>query len=109
MPVGALTSIAHRISGVLLALGLPLCLYLLDLSVQSPKAYARVNALFDGWTLKAVALVFIWALAHHLLAGVRHLLTDIGVGSRLSVARRSARTVNVAGFAVVLLAAWALR
>lgn len=108
MPVGALTSITHRVSGILLALGLPFSIYLLDLSLQSPQSYARLLHLFDQWTFKAAAIVFIWALAHHLLAGVRHLLSDIDIGSLLPAARRSAWIVNVGGIAVALLAAGAL-
>jgi succinate dehydrogenase / fumarate reductase cytochrome b subunit len=38
MPVGALTSIAHRITGLLLAVGIPYGVYLLDLSLQSPQS-----------------------------------------------------------------------
>ena len=61
--------------------------------------------LFDQWYFKVFAIVFIWALAQHLLAGVRHLLSDIDVGSLLPAGRRSAWIVNIAGFAVALLAA----
>ena len=108
MPVGALTSIAHRISGILLALGLPFCVYVLHLSLQSPQSYAQLTALLDGGAFKAALIVLAWALAHHLLAGVRHLLSDIDVGSLLPSARRSAWTVNIAGLVAVLSAAWAL-
>ena len=108
LPVGAVTSITHRITGVLLAVGIPFGIYILDLSLQSPPSYARVIALFGYRSFKVVALVFIWALAHHLFAGVRHLLSDIDIGSRLQVARRSAWSVNIGGLAVALFAAGAL-
>lgn len=108
MPVGAVTSIIHRITGVLLAVGIPFGVYILDQSLQSPQSYARVLELFDLWIFKAVTLVFIWALAHHLLAGVRHLLSDIDIGSLLPAARRSAWIVNIGGLAIALLAAGAL-
>lgn len=108
MPVGAATSITHRITGVLLVLGIPFCIYLLDLSLQNPQSYARVMALFDHAVFKLVVLVFIWALAHHLFAGVRHLLSDVDIGSDLSAARRSAWSVMIGGLAVALLAAGAL-
>lgn len=68
----------------------------------------RVAILFDKTAFKLLALVFIWALAHHLFAGVRHLLSDVDIGSRLTVARRSAWIVNIGGLAVALLAAGAL-
>ena len=105
MPVGALTSITHRITGVLLASGVPFTIHILHLSLQSPQGYIRVIDLFDQWYFKVFAIVFIWALAQHLLAGVRHLLSDIDVGSLLPAGRRSAWIVNIAGFAVALLAA----
>jgi succinate dehydrogenase / fumarate reductase cytochrome b subunit len=104
MPVGAVTSITHRITGLVLAFGVPFSIYILDLSLQSPQSYARVTDLFDRGAFKLVALVFIWALAHHIFAGIRHLLSDIDIGSRLSIVRRSAWIVNIAGLIVALLA-----
>ena len=108
MPVGALTSITHRVTGLLLAIGTPLGIYLLDLSLQGPQAYERVVSLFDelGWRIATIVLV--WVLTHHLLAGIRHLLSDIDIGSQLTAARRSAWIVNVGSIAMALLAAGAL-
>lgn len=108
MPVGAVASIIHRITGILLAIGIPFCVYLLDRSLRDPHAYIRVTQLFTHPAFKVLALAFIWALAHHLLAGVRHLLSDIDIGSSLPAARRSAWSVNLGGIAVTLLAAGAL-
>lgn len=108
MPVGALTSITHRVTGILLALGIPFSIYLLDLSLQGPQSYAQVISLFDRLAFRGAAIVLIWALAHHSLAGIRHLLSDIDVGSQLPAARRSAWIVNLGGVAVALLAAGAL-
>lgn len=108
MPVGAVTSISHRLTGALLALAVPYGVFLLGLSLQGPGGYEEVSALFDGWAYRAGAVVAIWAFSHHLLAGLRHLLMDIDVGSRLQAARRSAWTVNVAGVALAALAAGVL-
>lgn len=108
LPVGALTSIAHRVTGVLLALGIPFSIYLLDRSLQGPQSYAQVTGLLDNWALRAGAIAFAWALAHHSLAGVRHLLSDIDIGSQLPAARRSAWIVNVGGVAVALATAGVL-
>ena len=84
MPVGALTSIVHRVTGILLALGIPFGVYLLDLSLQSPQSFARLAGLFHQWAFKAVVIMFIWALTHHLLAGTRHLLSDVDIGALLA-------------------------
>ena len=108
LPVGAVTSITHRVTGMLLVLGIPFSIYLLDLSLQGPQGYAQVIAWFDKLAFRVTAIVLIWALAHHLLAGIRHLLSDIDVGSQLPAARRSAWTVNLGGVAVALLAAGVL-
>lgn len=108
MPVGAVTSITHRITGILLAIGIPFGVYLLDQSLRDPQSYVGVTQLFAHPAFKFAALAFIWALAHHLFAGVRHLLSDIDIGSRLPAARRSAWSVNLGGVAVALLAAGAL-
>ena len=105
MPVGALTSITHRLTGILPALAVPYGVFLLDLSLQGPTGYGEAAARFHVWAFRVALVVVIWALSHHLLAGLRHLLMDIDVGSSLSMARRSAWTVNVAGAALAVLAA----
>ncbi|MEO8849822.1 MAG: succinate dehydrogenase, cytochrome b556 subunit [Casimicrobiaceae bacterium] len=108
LPVGALTSIAHRISGVILACAVPAAIYALDLSLRSEQSYASLASLLTPPAVRVAVVVVIWALAHHLLAGIRHLLSDIDIGSLLPPARRSAWTVNVAGVALALIAAGAL-
>lgn len=108
LPVGALASIAHRVAGLLLVPGTLLAVYLLDLSIRNEEGYARVAALFSSPTFRAPALIFTWALAHHLLAGIRHLLMDVDLGSRLPAARLSAWLVNLGGIAVALLALGAM-
>ena len=108
LPVGALTSITHRVTGVLLAFGISFLIYLLDLSLEGPLGYSRVVAMLAYVWVKVAVIVFTWALAHHLLAGIRHLLSDIDIGSQLPAARRSALIANVGGVAVALLAAGAL-
>ncbi len=105
MPVGALTSIGHRISGVVLAASVPLGVYLLARSLHDEQGYAQVTGLFRLFAFKAALVLVAWALAHHVLAGVRHLLSDFNVGSPLRPARRSAWLVNIGGFAVALFAA----
>ncbi|MCC6532314.1 MAG: succinate dehydrogenase, cytochrome b556 subunit [Burkholderiales bacterium] len=105
MPVGAVTSILHRITGILLAAGVPWAVYLLDLSLGSSQSYLRAVALLDHWAVRGAAILMAWALAHHAFAGVRHLLADIDVGSRLQAARRSAWLVNLGAVAVTILVA----
>jgi succinate dehydrogenase / fumarate reductase cytochrome b subunit len=108
MPVGALTSIGHRISGVVLAASVPIAVYLLGHSLRDDAGFVEVKALFGQIAVKAAAMIVVWALAQHVLGGVRHLLSDFNIGSPLRVARRSAWFVNLAGVAVALFAAGVL-
>jgi succinate dehydrogenase / fumarate reductase cytochrome b subunit len=108
MPVGALTSITHRATGIFLAAGIPFSFYLLDLSLRDPQSWLQVIRLFDKASFRGAVIVFVWLLAQHLLAGIRHLLSDVDIGSQLPAARRSAWTVNVGSIAVALLAAGTL-
>lgn len=105
MPVGALTSILHRVTGVVLALGLPFLFYALHLSLDSVQSYERLVQIAGTGVFKMALVLFVWALSHHLLAGVRHLLMDIGIGSHLADARRNAWGVNIGAVVLALLAA----
>ncbi|MCG6899632.1 MAG: succinate dehydrogenase, cytochrome b556 subunit [Gammaproteobacteria bacterium] len=103
-PVGAVTSIAHRISGVLMFASLPLLIYLLDISLQGPAGFERAaNILQTGW-LRAASVLLAWSVFHHLLSGIRFLLIDTNHGVDLPRARRSAWLVNLA--AIVATLAW---
>ena len=104
MPVGALTSIGHRISGIVLAAAVPATIYLFALSLLDKTGFTRVAELSQHFAFKAAAVIAVWALAHHLLGGVRHLLSDFDFGSPLRSARKSAWFVNLAGVAFAILA-----
>ena len=102
-PIGAIASIVHRIAGVLLFIALPVVALMLDASLRTGAGFAAVRDLFSSPLWVVTAAVLLWALVHHVLAGVRHLLMDVGVGSELATARASARLVLVAAPALALL------
>ena len=105
LPVTGITSIAHRISGVLLFLAIPGFIYLFQLSVRDESGFNAVGELLVcGWVKVAVTLL-VWVLAHHVLAGIRYLLTDIAIGMNLPAARASAWFVNIASVCIFLLIA----
>ena len=108
-PIGAIASIAHRVSGVLLFIALPVIALLLDASLRSEAGFASVRDLFSSPFWIVTAAVLLWALVHHVLAGIRHLLMDVGIGGELERARTSARLVLIAAPALaVLLLVWGL-
>jgi succinate dehydrogenase / fumarate reductase cytochrome b subunit len=95
LPVPGLSSIFHRVSGVLLFVGLVAFLYLLELSLASEAGYARAGELLRNPVAKLLVIASIWALLHHMCAGIRHLFLDIDVGVGLQAARRSAFAVFI--------------
>jgi succinate dehydrogenase / fumarate reductase cytochrome b subunit len=105
MPVGALTSIGHRVSGLVLAAGVPAAFYLLAMSLRSEEGFARAVALVGLLPAKVAAVLLVWALAHHLLAGVRHMLSDVNIGSPLRIARKTAYLVNLGAICLAALTA----
>lgn len=108
MPVGAITSIGHRLSGMVLAAAVAPAVWMLALSLRDEQAYAEVTALMGHPAFRAAMAIVSWALAHHVLAGIRHLLSDFDIGSPLRSARRSAWLVNAGAVAVATVAAWCL-
>jgi len=103
LPVTGVNSFAHRVSGALLFLAIPLLIYLFGLSLRSAESFQTAAILVNGVCGKLVLTMFAWAIGHHLLAGIRFLLIDIDVGSQLPAATKSAWLVNVAGLLAFLL------
>jgi succinate dehydrogenase / fumarate reductase, cytochrome b subunit len=90
-PLPAITSILHRISGVLLFLLLPVMLGLLGCSLHCEKSYMALQAtIASSFWMKALLWVTMAAVLYHLVAGIRHLLMDVGIGETTCAAKASA-------------------
>jgi succinate dehydrogenase / fumarate reductase cytochrome b subunit len=105
-PVGAVTSIVHRISGLLLFLSLPFAVYLLDLSLRGPDGYEEALSWLQNCWVEAGLVLIVWSLLHHLLSGIRFLLIDVEKGVSLQQARSSAWLVNIAAPVITLACMW---
>lgn len=108
LPVGALTSIGHRISGVLLFLCIPLAAFLLDLSLQGPDGFEQAALILSMPGVRVIEVIVAWSLAHHFLAGIRYLLIDLEVGVDKAPARMTALAVNLAAPLLAALCLWRL-
>lgn len=106
LPVTGVNSIAHRISGTLLFLAIPGLIYLFNLSVKDATSFTQFTLIIDSLYFKFILTVLAWAIGHHILAGIRFLLTDIDVGTSLTVSRRFAWVINIAGLVILLLVAY---
>ena len=67
-------SIVHRITGGALFFGtLLLCWWLLA-AASGPTAYAKVQAFMGSIIGSLILFGYTWALIHHMLGGIRHLI-----------------------------------
>lgn len=104
LPAGGFASFLHRASGALMFLALPLLLWLFDQSLISEDSYARLAAVASNWFVRLVLLALTWALLHHLVTGIRHLLLDLHIGIDKEAAARSAIAVYLISLPLTLLA-----
>ena len=108
LPINAVVSILHRVSGIGLFLSLPLILLALQLLTQSEYTYSTLLFWLNTWYVKLVLIGLAWAFFHHFFAGIRHLLQDIHWMTSLNNARLSSRillwlvAIVTATFAVVI-------
>jgi succinate dehydrogenase / fumarate reductase cytochrome b subunit len=109
LPVGGVMSIGHRVSGVFLALSLPPMIYLLERSVSGADGLAWVGEITAGLPFAVFLFLVLWALMHHFLAGIRHLLMDLHVGLDSPRYRQTALAVLVAAPVLALVLTGVLR
>ena len=107
LPVAGVVSILHRLSGILLVLFLPLCMWFLQRSLAEASEYAQLQAMFNALPARVLLLSFLLITIHHLLAGLRHLLIDIDIGITRRGGRLGAWWVVAGGLgAMSLFGAW---
>ena len=104
MPLPAVVSIMHRVSGAALFLALPLLLYWLQQSLTSEEAFSALKTTFGNGFVKLVVIGLLWGFLHHLLAGIRHLLLDLDIGTELPAARASSALVIGISIALTVMA-----
>ena len=103
LPIMGISSINHRLSGVILFLAIPVSLYLLQLSLSSKEGFEQTLECLSSPLVKLALIPLVWAFAHHLFAGFRFLLIDQEIGISLSTARKTAWVVIVAAIVVTLI------
>ena len=107
LPVTAYTSIAHRISGIILFIAIAGLLWMLDSSLSSESGFEQVQDVLQNPIVKFITWGVLSALLYHLVAGVRHLVMDAGVGEGLESGKRGAQAIIViAAVLIVLLGVW---
>ncbi len=98
-PLPAIASIFHRISGFALFGLLPLVLWAWQQSLASAEKF---EALSTGLPFKLGAILVLIFVIYHLVAGIKHLLMDMGIGETLEAGRQLAFAVLVVSAALIV-------
>lgn len=76
LPITALCSIIHRISGVLMILSLPILALLMVLLFRHEVAFDHWGWLAGSMVMKVIYLGMLWAWSYHVIAGLKHMVHD---------------------------------
>lgn len=105
LPLTALLSITHRITGVLLSLGSLLLVALLVAAAQGAEAYQALIVHFQAWYGQVFLLGLLFSLYLHFCNGIRHLFWDAGYGFELETVDLTAK-LAIAVAVVLTVATW---
>jgi succinate dehydrogenase / fumarate reductase cytochrome b subunit len=105
-PPAAISSILHRVSGVLVFLFIPLLLWLLHLSLDR-QGFSDIQTVLASPFTKLLLWITLSGLLYHLIAGIRHLLMDMHIADGKESGNQSARIVIILSLIlIVLMGGW---
>ena len=100
-------SIAHRITGIGLYVGVLLLAWFLIAASTDAAAFGVFSAFIESIIGRLVLFGFTWALFHHLIGGIRHFIWDAGCGMDEPLRDQLAWATLIGGFALTIVA-WAI-
>ena len=103
--VQMVTSILHRATGIILVVGSLLVVWALLALAGGPQPWAEFSRGARSPLGFLVLFGWSWALAFHLINGIRHLVQDAGLGYRVETFIRSSWT-SVIGSLVLTALIW---
>ncbi len=108
-PITALSSITHRVAGVVLFVGVAFMLYALDLSLSGEEGFNELKEMMTSPVGKLITWGLLSALAYHFVAGIKHLVMDMGVGETLEGGQFAAKiTIFFSAVLIALAAVWVI-
>jgi len=93
----------HRITGIFLYFGAAFIAWWLIAAASGPNAYANVQWFMGTFIGRLILYGYTWALIHHALGGIRHLIWDMGYGFGASEREWLVRTGLFGGIALTLV------
>ncbi|MBR2251507.1 MAG: succinate dehydrogenase, cytochrome b556 subunit [Neisseriaceae bacterium] len=103
MPIPAIVSILHRITGIALFVCLPIILWLFSGSLNSQEGFELYQSIVGNPLAKLILIGLLWAYLHHAFAGIRFLLLDLHKGLEAKTAQKTAKIVAIAAPIVALI------
>ena len=100
-------SIIHRITGSALYFGSALLVWWVFAVALGPDSYATFQSVAGSIPGQLILFGFTWALVHHLIGGLRHLVWDTGRGFDLATVELMAR-LSIAASVTITLVIWGL-
>lgn len=88
-PITAITSILHRITGILMILLLPFILWCFQTSLSCEEYFYYIKILLTKSYLVILSWFILSIFSYHVLAGLRHLIMDFGFGDTMLFAKIS--------------------
>ena len=109
LPLPGVASILHRLSGVILFLLIPFILWILHLSLASQVQFLMVKDYLASPIVAFLMWLTLSALFYHLIAGIKHLLMDIGYFEEKGSAKLASILVLLFGIlGVIGIGVWIL-
>jgi succinate dehydrogenase / fumarate reductase, cytochrome b subunit len=106
-PLAAIASITHRITGMLLFVGIAFLLYLLDESLTSAQGLEHAREMLALPLPKVLLLVIVATLIYHFVAGIKHLFLDFDIGDTIEGGRLAAQlTIVISAVLIGLAGVW---
>ncbi len=107
LQINMVMSILHRLTGAALYAGTLLLAAWLIAAAMGEKEFELVNAVFGHPLGRLMLFGYTWALAHHMLGGMRHLLWDTARGLQIWQVNVLS-WLTIIGSVAVTLAIWAV-
>lgn len=108
LPITSYVSILHRISGVAMFFAVAFLLWIFEASLASEQSFLSLKDFFSNIIFQIIIWASLVALAYHVVAGLRHLVMDFGIGEgSFQAGRRSAwLAVFIALISILIITGW---
>lgn len=103
LPVTAICSILHRISGIVMILTMPIIVGFAMLLFHDQNSFDSWLPVASSWWMKVIWIGLAWAWSYHIIAGVKHMFHDFTGCHELSKVRLSS-WLSLMAFAFIALA-----